>query len=110
MTAREIAKLKVAERLIEGKITIKSAVKVLRISTRQVKRIKKKVRLNGPKAIIHGNRSRKPINAAENKVKDLVEELKTKKYGGTNFSHFTELLEGREDIMLNCSTVKKELI
>ncbi|GAI27215.1 unnamed protein product, partial [marine sediment metagenome] len=38
--------------------TIKDAAEVLRLSTRQVIRIKKGVRLNGPVAVIHGNRER----------------------------------------------------
>ena len=67
-------------------MTDKSAAEVLRLSTRQVKRIKKKVRLNGPGATVHGNRERKPINAVDDKVKDLVVELRTKKYGGLSAS------------------------
>ena len=62
MTDKEMARLIVAERLIEGEITIKGAAEVLKLSTRQVKRIKKGVRLIGPKAVIHGNRKRKPVN------------------------------------------------
>jgi len=67
------------------------------------------VRLNGPKAVIHGNRDRKPINAVDGKVKDLVVELKTGKYPGTNFSHFTELLERLEGIALSRPTVHRIL-
>ena len=63
MTDKEMARAVVANRLIEGEITIKGAAEVLRLSTRQVKRIKKKVRLNGPGATVHGNRNRKPVNA-----------------------------------------------
>jgi len=109
MTAIEMARLIVAERLIEGEITVKGAAEVLKLSTRQVKRIKKGVRLIGPKAVIHGNRKRKPNNAVDDKAKDLVVELKTKKYGGTNFSHFTELLSEREDIIISQPTVHRIL-
>ena len=109
MTDKEMARLIVAERLIEGEIRVKDAAEVLGLSTRQVKRIKKKVRLNGPGATVHGNRERKPINAVDDKVKDLVVELKTKKYGGTNFSHFTELLAEREDIIISRPTVHRIL-
>jgi len=62
MTEKEMARLKVAERLVEGEITIKDAAEVLGLSTRQVIRIKKGVKLKGPIAVIHGNRERKPIN------------------------------------------------
>jgi len=109
MTDKEMARLIVAERLIEGEITIKDAAEVLRLSTRQVKRIKKKVRLNGPGATVHGNRNRKPVNATSGNVKDLVVELKTKKYTGTNFSHFAELLEEREGIDISQPTAHRIL-
>jgi len=109
MTDKEMARLIVAERLIEGEIRVKDAAEVLGLSTRQVKRIKKKVRLNGPGATVHGNRQRKPINAVDDKVKDLVVELKRVKYGGTNFSHFTELLAEREDIIISRPTVHRIL-
>jgi len=109
MTDKEMARLVVAERLIAGEITIKGAAEVLGLSTRQVRRIKKKVRLNGPGATVHGNRKRKPINAVDKKVKDLVVELKTKKYTGTNFSHFAELIAEKEYIDLSRPTVHRIL-
>jgi transposase len=105
MTTKEMARLKVAERLVEGKVTIKAAAEVLGLSTRQVVRIKKGVILNDPKAIIHGNRKRKPINAVKGKVKELV----TSKYPGTNLSHFAELLAEREKIDLSRPTVHRIL-
>jgi len=43
MTEKEMARLKVAERLVEGEIRVKDAAEVLRLSTRQVLRIKKGV-------------------------------------------------------------------
>ena len=109
MTAREMTRLKVAERLVEGEITVKDAAEVLMLSTRQVIRIKERVKRFGPGALIHGNRARKPKNATEDKVKDLVVELKREKYAGTNFSHFTELIEEREGITLSQPTVHRIL-
>jgi len=109
MTAKEMARVKVAERLIEGEIKIGQAADIPMLSTRQVTRIKKGVRLSGPKAVIHGNRARKPKNAVEDKIKDLVVELKRTKYPGTNFSHFKELLEEKEKISLSQPTVHRIL-
>jgi transposase len=109
MTDKEMARLIVAERLIEGEIGVKGAAEVLGLSTRQIKRIKKKVRLNGPGATVHGNRERKPINAVAGNVKDLVVKLKRRKYGGTNFSHFAELLAEKEDIIISQPTVHRIL-
>jgi len=101
MTAKEMARLKVAERLVGGEITVRGAAEVPGLSTRQTLRIKKGVRLNGPKAVSHGNRKRKPKNAVDSKIKDLVVELRTPRYPGTNFSHFRELLSEREEVNLS---------
>jgi len=109
MTKREMTRLKVAERLVEGEMTVRGAAEVLGLSTRQILRIKKKVRLNGPGALIHGNRARNPVNAVEDKIKDLVVELKRARYPSTNFSHLRELLEEREDINLSRPTVHRIL-
>ena len=109
MTDKEMARAVVAERLLKGEISIKDAAEVLGLSTRQIKRIKKKVRINGPVATVHGNRKRKPVNAIADNVKDLVVELKTKKYAGTNFSHFAELLEQREGIDISQPTAHRIL-
>jgi len=109
MTDKEMARLVVAERLIAGEITIKGAAEVLGISTRQVKRIKKKVRINGPVATVHGNRKRKPVNAVAGNVKDLVVELKREKYAGTNFSHFAELIAEKDGITISRPTVHRIL-
>ncbi len=109
MTDKEMARLIVAERLIEGEISVKGAAEVLGISTRQVKRIKKKVRISGPGAIVHGNRKRKPANAVAGNVKDLVVELKREKYTGTNFSHFQELIAEKDGISISRPTVHRIL-
>jgi hypothetical protein len=55
----------------------------------------------GPGSVIHGNRARKPANATDNIIKDLVVELKKDKYGKANFSHFSELLSEKENITLS---------
>ena len=67
------------------------------------------MRLNGPGATVHGNRNRKSVNATAGNVKDLVVELKTGKYTGTNFSHFAELIAEREDIAISRPTIHRIL-
>ncbi|MCL4378308.1 MAG: ISNCY family transposase [Actinobacteria bacterium] len=109
MTEKEMVRLKVAERLLEGHMKIDQAARVLMLSTRQIIRIKERVRRFGPSAAVHGNRARKPINATDDNVKDLVVELKRHKYQGANFSHFCELLSERENITLSQPTVHRIL-
>lgn len=109
MTEKEMARLKVAERLLEGNIKVKDAAEILGLSTRQIIRIKKGVRQNGPKAVIHNNRLRKPKNTTDDKIKNMVIGLKKEKYPNTNFAHFTELLSEQEGITLSQPTVHRML-
>lgn len=109
MTDKEMRRLKVAERLIEKVMKVEEAARILNISTRQVIRIKKGVKEIGPEALIHGNRKRKPKNATEDKVKDLVVELKKDKYVKANFSHFAELIFEKEKLDLSRPTVHRIL-
>ena len=60
ITEKEMTKLKMAEKLVRGEITVKNAAEVLKLFTRQVARIKKGTILDGLKVVIHGNRDRKP--------------------------------------------------
>ena len=80
MTEKEMVRLKVAERLVEKEMKVRQAADILMLSTRQVIRIKERVKRFGPGAVIHGNRARRPINATESNIKDLVVELKKDKY------------------------------
>ena len=109
MTEKEMVRLRVAEKLLEGQMKIEEAARILNISTRQVIRIKERVKRFGPGAVVHGNRARKPVNATDNNTKDLVVSLKKNKYQGANFSHFCELLSEREDIDLSQPTVHRIL-
>ena len=109
MTEKEMVRLKVAERLVEKEMKVRQAADILMLSTRQVIRIKERMKRLGPGAVIHGNRKRKPANATDSKVKELVVELKKDKYQGSNFSHFSELLSERENITLSQPTVHRIL-
>ncbi len=109
MTEKEMVRLKVAERLIEGQMKIEEAARILNISTRQVIRIKGRVKKIGPEAAVHGNRKRRPANATEDIVKDLVVELKKDRYEKANFTHFAELISENEKIRLSRPTVYRIL-
>jgi len=109
MTKKEMVRLKVAERLLEKTMKVEEASRILNISTRQVIRIKKGVKEIGPEAVIHGNRKRKPINATEDNVKDLVVELKKDKYEKANFTHFAELISENEKLHISQPTVHRIL-
>ena len=109
MTDKEMVRLRVAERLLDGSMEIVQAADILKLSTRQVIRIKERVKRFGPGAVVHGNRARKPVNATDDNTKDLVVSLKKDKYFEANFSHFAELISERESISLSQPTVHRIL-
>jgi len=110
MTQEERTKLHIARSLVEGKMTISEAAKVSGLSERQWKRIKKGVLEQGDAFVLHKNRGRKPKNAIADEVKKQVADLKNSpKYDKANFSHYQELLEEHESIVISKSTVYRIL-
>jgi len=109
MTQKEIMKLKVVNQAIDGTLTVKEAAEALALSERQVKRLKKGVRTQGPGFIIHKNRDRSPIHTISDNTRNAVINLKETKYSKANFSHFTELLAEYEDVYASRSSIHRIL-
>ena len=109
MTQKEIMKLKVINQAIDGTLTVKEAAAVLSLSERQIKRLKKGVRTQGPGFIIHKNRNRSPAHAIDPDTRDAVIKLKETKYLKANFSHFTELLAEYENVHASRSSIHRIL-
>jgi transposase len=79
----------------------------LNLSVRQIKRIKKRVKSEGPQGVIHGNRGRPSPRAFD--FKDHVMELVKIKYFDYNFTHLSEELEEKENIAVNRETLRQWL-
>jgi len=109
MTQKEIMKLKVINQSIDGTLTVKEAAAVLALSERQIKRLKKGVRTQGPEFIIHKNRNRPPAHTIADSIRDVVINLKKTKYSQANISHFTELLAEYENVYASRSSIHKIL-
>ena len=58
----EKKKLRVINRLIAGEINGPKAAKLLKITTRQVRNLKRQVLNQGAEGVIHKNRYHKPVN------------------------------------------------
>jgi len=89
-----------------GFITVKEASEKLGISERQVQRLKKEVRDNGPAALVHKNTNRTPSHALTEKQKAEILKIRKKPgYKDANFSHFRELLEVNHQISISYSAL-----
>jgi len=98
------------EKANAGFITVKEAAEHLGISERQVQRLKKGVKENGPAALIHKNTNRLPSNTISKKTKARILEIRTKPgYKDANFNHFLELLAVNHKINISYSSLYRIL-
>ena len=72
MTDKEIRRHHVINCAIEGKNTVKDAAKLLNLSERRIKQLKKEVRKAGVEAVIHGNKQHRPIHSLSAEIKDRI--------------------------------------
>jgi len=79
------------------------------LSVRQVQRLKKALKEEGPAGLAHGNRGRSAAHAVSEEVAGQVVELYKDKYQGFNFSHFHEKLVEIEGVEVCRSTVGRVL-
>ncbi len=106
---REEKRAWVLNRVLAGQCTMGEAAGLLELSVRQVRRQKQAYEEGGIRALIHGNRGRKPAHALPSELTDRVLELARTRYDGCNDQHFTELLADREETRLSRSSVRRIL-
>ena len=110
LTKEENIRLDVLNKANAGFITVMEAAENLCISERQVKRLKKEVRVNDPIALIHKNTNRLPSHALTKETKAKILKIRKKAgYKESNFKHFQELLEIHHQIEISYSALYRLL-
>jgi len=109
LSNKELRRVTVIERLLNGELTVKQSAELLGLSERQVKRLKKGVMKEGISFLAHKNRGRKPKHAIPEEVKRQVVLLYNTKYAGANYSHTAELLAENDNVRLSVSSVRRIL-
>ena len=110
LTMDENEKYETIKKLVESGGNKQRAAIKLHCTVRHINRMVIGYRENGKGFFIHGNRGRKPAHALENSEKQIIIDLYRTKYEGTNFTHFSELLEEFEGIIVSESTIRSILI
>ena len=96
--------------VIEGFLSNAEAAESIGVTVRHLIRLKKGVKKKGIKAVIHGNRGRRPAHAISDKLKEKILKIAYKpELKNVNFSHFKDLLEEIEGICLSIPTIGKIL-
>jgi transposase len=109
LTMKEEKRLEVIQRVFRGELTMVEAALVLGVSERHSFRIKARMREEGVKGVIHGNRGRRCKGKLSEKKERRVVELAKGKYRGFNDRHLTEKLEEEEKLEISREKVRQIL-
>lgn len=106
LSQRQLHRLHVVELMLEGRETVEEAVRLLGLSERQVRRLRRKVEREGAKGVVHGNRGKRAGNRTSDEVAEKVVRLAREKYAGLNDQHVTEKLVEVEKLQVSRWTVR----
>jgi transposase len=90
----------------ECRMTLVEAAKLLGVSYRHAKRLKKAA-VAGIGGLVHGNQGKQPANKVDEAVRERVVALLEGRYSGFNDTHFAEMLAEREGITLSRETIRR---
>jgi hypothetical protein len=109
VSQRELHRMHVVRLTIEGRESVGRGAKLLGISARQMKRLRRKMKERGVEGLLHGNRDKQPWNkTALGKIEKVIQ-LARGRYQGLNDTHLTEKLKEKEKINLSRPTVRRVL-
>ena len=102
----EVNRYAIITKSLEGEITVSEAANRLKLSDRQVKRLRKRVVNEGIDGIRHGNKGHPSYGSVPEEMKQQIVGLKELDcYAETNFTHFRELLAEREEIYISYTSL-----
>jgi transposase len=106
VSQRQLQRMHVVRLTMEGRETVGRAAKLLGISPRQMKRLRRKMKEHGEGGLLHGNRGKTPWNKTVSEKIQQVLALARDRYRGLNDSHLTEKLKEKEKIAVSRPTVR----
>ena len=110
MSLKELKRLKLIHRSMDGQITQKTAASMAGLSERQIRRIVKAVREEGDAGVVHRNRGRASNKRIPKKIRKKVLRLYKKKYLGFGPTLASEKIEEMDGIKLSKETLRTWLM
>jgi len=93
-------------KVVEGRITIANAAKLLSKSRRTIERYVKQYQQVGIQFAVHGNSGKAPPNKTPVSIKKVVQKLIQEKYYDLNLLHLAEQLATNENIVIKRETLR----
>jgi len=106
----ELRRLHVIQKVLEGVIKQVEAAEMLSLSSRQVRRIVKRVKAEGDRGIIHKSRGRPSNRKIADQIRGEVIDLYRSKYKDFGPTLASEKLLEREGIRISDETLRRWLI
>lgn len=110
MSRKEVTRLEVMVSLEAGKISNSTAAKFLRLSRRQIIRVRKRYRLQGALGLVSRKRGTRSNNRISEAVKNQVLELISTTYVGFGPTFLREKLLENHEISLSKETLRRIMI
>ncbi len=107
---RELRNLHIVRKVMDKEIRQIEAAELLCMSTRQIRRIVKRVRVEGDTGVIHRSRGRSSNRRIRGEIRDKVLELYRSEYGDFGPTLAAEKLEERQGVKVNHETLRLWLI
>lgn len=107
---KELRKLYVIRKVLDKEILQEKASEILSLSSRQVRRILKRVRLEGDKGVIHKSRGRPSSRRISDEIREKVIQLYRSEYEDFGPTLAAEKLEERHRVKVNEETLRLWLI
>ena len=110
MTTKELDRFQIIKKLIGQHINGPKAANLLRLSVRQIKRLKAKVIKLGPKGLIHGNRGQTSHHKIDNQEKKKISQLLRQHYHDFGPTLASEKLFENHGINRDPKTIRRIMI
>lgn len=109
VSQRELHRVHVVRLTLEGRESVGKGAKLLGISARQMKRLRRKMKEQGAEGLVHGNRGKPAWNKTGSERLQKMIALARARYQGLNDTHLTEKLKEKEKIEVSRATVRRVL-
>lgn len=107
MSRKEVSRAGLVQAALAGKITNVEGARALRLSVRQVKRLKARRRASGVRGLLHRSRGQPSPRRLAAELRTQVVTLMTTIYEGFNDVHLTEKLQEQHALPISRATVRR---
>jgi hypothetical protein len=107
MSRKEVPRAGLVKAALAGKITNQEGARALRLTVRQFKRLKARVRRQGLRGLVHRRRGQPSLRRLPAALRTQIVTLMTTTYAGFNDVHLTEMLQQLHALPVSRATVRR---